>query len=363
MASTRALFGTHEVNPDGSLRENVNAWTNMGLDFDGKCTRSPTCYRNDNPLDVVDDLSCKTDTTPGDGNQCRDNQIGRLFKLAAGSPNIGIVFGMTEPDWNCEIRRGGFGTVFKVSNYNGEKNDPRVRVDIYSSTGVERPIGWPCRRIPPSLTARIDGVLDPEWYKRPAWEKSESNPWQIPSRNIAANAEPIPNELKNSRVYDALAFVRNGYLVAKLPPSSEHALFGKNTVLPGFRMILERGVLLAEIGKRTEDGNWVLKGTLAGVVDPGDMLNSFREIGVCENMCGSYGSIRDYFNNARDTLRTDTAQPDVNCEMLSFAELIEAQEATVNKTPVDNLPLTGPLNGECPVPAHPEGSRPCDGGT
>ncbi|HMJ16677.1 MAG TPA: hypothetical protein VK524_34920 [Polyangiaceae bacterium] len=353
LAQTRIRFGT--TNDDKALTANPEAWRAIGFDFDKTCTRSRDCLLNDNPSTPVDNFIC-ANTRPGDGNNCRDNEIGKLFKIAESSTNTGRYFGMTEPDWNCELHRGGFSVIFKISNYTGELNDPFVRVDIYNSTGTKNTQLWKCRS---STTGPdITGILNPDWYNQSPWPPGQGQ-FQIPTRNILPGADVTPGQLPDAAVNDPLAYVKNGHLVARFPQGSEVALLGVRTPVPGFRLILDRGVMAVRLRKLTEDDNtWSMEGTMGGVVNPNIMLNSFEEIGYCRNMCGSFNSVTQYLTGNRDSFGTEEVAPSVACTHLSYATSIRAREATVDLVLDDTLPPYGePLNPECPNPRHPGAPR------
>ncbi|HEX3598330.1 MAG TPA: hypothetical protein VHU80_24650, partial [Polyangiaceae bacterium] len=131
LAMNRLLLGSvketpNPMNPSNPvLGPDANAWTNIGFDIDHKCTNSSTCAINDTSYVLEKECTSGMGTSaiPSDGNNCIDNSIGRLFNLAANAPSVGDWFGMTEYDFNCELWRGGFTIIYKISNYNGQYND------------------------------------------------------------------------------------------------------------------------------------------------------------------------------------------------------------------------------------------------
>jgi hypothetical protein len=362
MAQTRIRFGT--TNDDETLTPNPFAWRDIGFDFDETCTGSPTCLIDNDPSRPVEKYACQNTVGVGDGKLCRDNQIGKLFQVAESSNNVAKFFGMSEQDWNCELHRGGFSIIYKVSNYNGQLNDPDVRVDLYNSIGAENPQGWNCRGT--DAGPSIAGTLDPNWHSKSMWPPNGGK-FLIPSRNVKAGTPPAPaGHLQDAAVSDGAAFVRNGILIASFPPRSEVALLGTRTPVPGFRLILDRGLLAAELKKETENG-WTLKGTLAGVVDQGLMIESFEEIGFCDNICGSYGNVIDYLGLRKDALFRADDPASSACDALTYATTVVARQASINATLDRRLPEYGePLNPECPEPRHPEAPRQnctCNGNT
>jgi hypothetical protein len=351
---SRLRLGT--ANDDATLSPNMNAWRDIGFDLDKRCTASSTCQ--DSLQEPIYEVACQHPSAqrPYDGNQCRDNELSKLFKLASSSPSIGVWFGMTEADWNCEFHRGGFGNMFKISDYNGKKNDRAVRVDLYSTLGLQQLPTWTCRN-------RIQDALDPNWSSRISWRADEH--WKIDSTSISISAPDSGTELPDAKVYDATAFVRNGYLFAKLPDNAPFGFNGTYTKIPGFGVHLYRGVLVGELVKEP-DGTWsIYNGTIAGVVRPDQLLETFEAMGFCKNLCTTYDQVKDYLNTYRDALTNTTdILPNTPCDGLSFGEGFKARQATASKQDIETPP--DPTN--CPQPRHPNAPRqgcvcPVGGGT
>lgn len=347
------------------LNEVTNPWADLGFDLDKSCKNSPSCQVNgQNVVDVT--CAPHTESTlPLDGNGCRDNTIGRLFKLAAAS-NPGFYFGMTEADWNCELRRGAMSVIFKVSQYNRQKNDRQVRLDMYTSVGLVNPSSFLCRSklgTNGQLVQAIDGTLplEPPWYQR-AFPPSSAH-WRVTAESIAPNADPTEDHnLPDARWNDPIAYVRNGYLVAHLPDGTEYWLNGKNAAVPGFRLIVSQPILVAKLS--TDKGEWTMSdATLAGLIEPNIMIRSFREFGFCENMCTSYNLVVSTLTDNQDALLgSKEPKPDVKCNALTWGGQIEARQATVWKEDLD-APAAHYPPLECPEPAHPaaprQGQGPC----
>ena len=222
---------------------------------------------------------------PNDGNNCRDNEIGNLFNIASSSPSIGKWFGMTEADWNCEMHRGGFGTMLKVTNYNGKKNDQAVRLDVYTSLGLRdlNNVPWRCRT---SI-------------------ESASRSRVAQSRLLAAQ-----RTLENRKVIDCVRCRGRG----QRPAEFEDLRLGRFRPerlsvrsAPGrCGSVVEREVHCCsgfppdrpsghDRGRAGQDQNdlWTVDhGLIAGVVNAGEMLQTFREIGLCENLCGTFDQVK-----------------------------------------------------------------------
>jgi hypothetical protein len=351
LALSRLRLGTAKDDP--ALTPDDNAWQDIGFDFDKQCTNSATCEVDQ--MQVTDRSCANTNLTPFDGNQCRDNEIGKLLKVAAMSPTVGPFYGMTEQDWNCEIHRGGFSLIFKISGYNGKNNDRDVRLDMYTSTGLQKLPAWTCR-------ATIDAPLSTDWFNRPDWLSTDA--WKVAQRSIdlAAPDPTDPTELKNSVASDVAAFVRGGYLYAELPDGAEFWLNGENTPVPGTRQIMHRAIMVGQMIKGQDDLWTIDHGLLEFVTSPGELLQSFQEFGYCENMCEGFNQLRNYLNTHQDTL-TGTAEslPATPCNGLTLAFDMKARQATALAK--DVVPVQAPVT--CPQPRHPAAPRqgtPCDGG-
>jgi hypothetical protein len=275
LALSRLRAGTTKDDPP--LTPDDFAWQDVGFDFDKRCTRSATCEVDQMQ---VSELSCaNSNLTPFDGNQCRDNELGKLLKVASLTPTVGEYFGLTERDWNCELHRGGFTIMFKISRYNGRNNDQDVRLDMYTSTGLQRTPNWTCR-------ATIDAQLATDWHTRAPWISTDT--WKIAQRSIdlAAPDPADPNEVRNSKSADPAAYVRGGYLYAELPDSAEFWLNGENTAISGTRQIMHRAILVGQL-IRGQDDLWTIdNGILEFVTTPGEQLQSFQEVGFCDNIPG-----------------------------------------------------------------------------
>jgi hypothetical protein len=350
-AVSRLRAGT--TKDDAALTPDDNAWQDIGFDLDKQCTRSATCEVDQMQ---INDRSCaNSNLTPFDGNQCRDNEIGKLLKVASMSPTVGEYFGINERDWSCELHRGGFTILFKISRYNGRANDRDVKLDMYTSTGLQKLPTWSCR-------SSIDTPLAVDWYNRASWLSTD--PWKIAQRSIdPAAPEPTdPNEVKNATASDVAAFVRGGYLYAELPDGAEFWLNGENTAIPGTRQVMHRAVLVGQL-IRGQDDLWTIDhGILEFVTSPGEMLRSFQEIGYCDNMCESFFQLRNYLNTHQDTLTgTSETLPTTPCNGLSVAFDLKARQATALAR--DVTPVQAPT--ECPQPRHPAAPRQgtqCDAG-
>jgi hypothetical protein len=350
-AMNRFLLGAVDETPDPMnkqltlLTPNENAWLDIGLDLDGACTNSSTC-QDPKTEKLIKDLSCtNSEQTTHDGNKCIDNSIGYIFNLAATSPLINQWFGMGENDWNCELWRGGFSTIFKVSDYNGQYNDDSVRFDMYTSTGLQSLPTWSCRKT-------IDAPLE-QWDAHAIWSKRSH--WIISQDSISPSADGTGTEVPDSKWADPTAYVRGGWLIVHLPDASWVWLNGERTPVPGFREIMHRNVTAVKLVHDEQSDTWSMdQGTMAFVARPAEMLEGFAQIGFCENMCGTFDTVKAYLNTYQDMLSTDTSAPNTTpCDSLSYGNKFKALQISATK---DDVKPTAPF-ATCPQPRHPAAPR------
>jgi hypothetical protein len=316
----------------GAADEGPGKWDGIGFDIDNACTNSSSCA-------AVNERACKNDAvTPYDGLECRDNELGQLSKLSAASP-LGQLFGFSEEDWNCELHRGGFSVVFKISGYDGEPNDPMIRFDMYTSTGIRELPGWNCHDT-------IEKPLNPGWSGYADWLRATH--WQIASASLDPSASNSSVDVPDARAADPIAFVRGGYFFAQIPDGTEFWLDGARTPVPGFRYLMHRGVIVGRLTRQADD-SWVIEdGTVSFAVLPDEYVNGFRELGFCENMCNAFTTVRDYTKSYVDLIvpAPGGPLPDVPCNALSIAIGFDARQATA--TAQDVVTVSAPQ--ECPDP-------------
>jgi len=195
-------------------------WQQYGFDLDGTCTNSATCR------DVQDQLSCRGATAriPFDGELCRDNSFGSLHAIAAAMPEVGDRFGLKHERVNCGLWRGDYSVVMRVSGYNGQSNDAKVRLDLYVGAGLEALPPWSC-------------PADDFDTRYPHWRQSSA--WRIDTAALRGEIE-TPGELPDSTMRDANAYVREGYLVATFPEDVALRFTGDGASYRGFSLTLHR---------------------------------------------------------------------------------------------------------------------------
>jgi hypothetical protein len=326
------------------LSPNPDAWKSIGFDIDGKCTNAATCQVKET---LVTEKACENgQTVPFDGDNCIDNSMGSIFLIGATAPSVGAWFGLTEQDWDCEMWRGGMSNIYKVSNYNGKYNDDSVTVDTYTTIGVRTFPAWTCRKT-------MDSPLEPNWWTHSRWPTVMH--WLITKDSISLSANPNGNDVPDSQYQDPTAYVRGGWLVFHPPDGTPLWLNGQRTTVPGFRQIMHRSVTAAQIVHDQQSDLWSLQnGTTAYVARPNEVLQSFRGIGFCENMCGTFDSMKNYLNTYQDVLATDVNAPaSTPCDALSYGTAFHAGQITVDAQ--DVVDADPPV--DCPQPRHPGAPR------
>jgi len=296
----------------GSLAENGqldnNAWQDIGFDLDGVCTGVESCTGDDSPP------SCKP-TVPQistDGHDCRDNTFGRLEYAAALVPELSKKYGLSDDAFNCALCVGDYNYLFRISGYNGEANDDNVRVDLYPSPGLDKPLPWDCK--------------DPSWKDHPCFTPDEK--FQVtPDSMSAPQAGP---DLSDSKVFDAAAYVRDGYLVVKFPDNTLVWFPGYKALVVAFPILIQKGLLA---GKLTHDvdGVWrITDGTIGGRVKGPDLVQGFRDLGLCE-ADPNYSVMVDFVNKNLDVLADGTNNADATCDAMSTAFAFTAQQVVAGK--------------------------------
>ncbi len=305
---TSVRLGALDANGNGT-----DEWQQLGLDLDGVCTNSITCASETR-------TSCRSGSAelPFDGELCRDNTFGRLFELAAAVPDLSTTLGVNETDLNCLLWNGAFTIITKVTGYNGMADDDRVRVDFYISPGTETPSPWTCP------LAEFANTF-PRWLT--------STPWRISANELTA---PISEagQLPDSTIADADAYVRQGYLAARLPRGSRLGFAGEDDPFPGFDLTFaDEAVYTGEIS-RGRDGTWLVRdGLLAGRILSDDILDSFRAVGFCPTN-PLYAGLENFVRANADVLGDGTTDDERACDALSAGIAFEAAQVRPGQSEV-----------------------------
>jgi len=283
-------------------------WQQYGFDLDGTCTNSATCR------DVQDQLSCRGTTAriPFDGELCRDNSFGSLHAIAAAMPEVGDRFGLKHERVNCGLWRGDYSVVMRVSGYNGQSNDAKVRLDLYAGAGLEALPPWSC-------------PVDDFDTRYPHWRQSGA--WRIDTAALRGEIE-TPGELPDSSMRDANAYVREGYLVATFPADVALRFTGDGASYRGFSLTLHRSIWTGKL-TRSQNGSWgISDGLIGGRIRKSDFVRTFREQGLCEGplYADLVGYVEESVDIVADENTSSEGQP--SCDAISFAIGFDAAAMT-----------------------------------
>jgi cysteine-rich repeat protein len=237
-----------------------------------------------------------------------------LQSLAAAVPEIGKRFGIAEQEFNCDLWRGSYTIMLRVSGYNGQPDDASVRVDLYISPGliVDRP--WEC-------------PVENFATTYPLWRAAL--PWGVDPDTLTG---PITQEgaLPPSKVGDAQAYVRNGYLVARFPDDSLVRFAASGARFRGFAMKVQKSVWSGKLSLG-QDNVWKIKdGMFGGRVRSSDLIQSFRQIGLCpgSGLDPFYKDLVQYIQQEADVTADGTDDPQRDCDAISLGIAFEASQLT-----------------------------------
>lgn len=137
-------------------------------------------------------------------------------------------------------------------------------------------------------------------------------------------------------VSDPHAYVREGYLFAKLPDGAVVRLAADGTRYRGFALTMYKGLWSTRL-ERMQDGRWhMFDGLAAGRVLTDDLIKSFRQIGLCPGvgLDGFYDSVVEYIQQNSDLLSDGTKDPNRACDSMSFGIAFEGAQLTPG--PIEN---------------------------
>lgn len=310
----------------GSLNEqggvDPNAWQDMGFDLDGTCTGSDTCEGADSPPSCAPPVP----QISVDGHNCRDNTFGRLEYTANLVPEIARKYGLSDDAFNCALCVGHYNFVIRVTGYNGQPNDDQVRVDLYPSPGLERPLPWDC--------------ASGDWKNHPCW--MSDMPWTVQD-DAVVDGRPGP-QLGDAKLFDPAAYVRDGYIVTQLPDDTLFWFPGYNALVVAYPLRFHKGTVAGKLS-RGADGVWrITDGTIAGRIKAVDAVKGLRLIGFCEQD-PNYGLMADFVGKNLDVLADARKDPNVTCDAMSLGITFNALQATAGKLAPVEPPVECVLRG------------------
>jgi hypothetical protein len=301
------------------LGESAGAQSAIGLDVDSTCT----CL-GDGPSCLYPPYATKDHC---DGTNGIDNSAAGIFKsiaAALGADGFGSTF------YSQMAEQGEWSLLVRVQGYNGQVDDPKVKLSIYMTPGYLGDGG-----------AGGAGGVTPD--PQPKWDGNDA--WAISTDSLADGAS-----LDMPIYFDANAYISGGQLVANLP----------NFFIPfqgtdsSLNVSLTAGVLIAAILNPESDNlGWrIVNGTIAGRWKTADLfknLGSFSSSG--QSFCNDGGITYTTFKKSicgfvdiASTLGGAT----LDCDAISFGMLFQTMPAKL-----------GPLYVPVPSPSTcPEGQDP-----
>jgi hypothetical protein len=314
----RLLLGSRGV--DGRL--DPTAWQRVGFDLDDLCTGSTTCSA-DSP-----ELACEPNSgaVPQDGEHCLDNQLGQLDYQLDTLPETSGKYSATDRDLNCYLCRGAFNLLTRITEYNGQPDDPRVRVDLYPSPGTA------------ALGDADCGEL--VWPEADCWDRSE--PWLIDGEYL--ESDPGESDLAPSTLDDPGAYVSGGWLVITLPENTPLGLVSIHPEAPPvLRLVIRDGLLVGRL--HHDGGQWrVDDGLISGRARLTDLEREFGNLGLCAATDPvATALVTRFMETAADLVSTGPNVPDAPCDALSLALAVSARQAT----PGELASAAAPHSPEC----------------
>lgn len=297
----------------GSLDENgtldPNAWQSIGFDLDGTCTGSDTCPRTGDPR-----VSCVPSSAQvaRDGQFCRDNTFGRLEYTAQLVPELAKKYGLNDDAFNCALCTGQYNFLLKITGYNGLPDDDQVRVDLYPSPGLEKPLPWNCAL--------------PDWKTHPCF--TPDLPWTLRADSVLGSTSGV--DVGPSKLFDDSAYVREGYLVVRLPEDTLFWFPGTKALAVAYPLALQKGIVTGRIVKGPDGVYRIEDGIIAGRAKKDDMLRGFRLIGFCEDDA-NFPLMEQFISSNLDTLSDGTTDPARPCDSMSVGLAFTGLQAKPGK--------------------------------
>ena len=272
----------------------------FGLDLDGVCTNAADCPQ------IQDAVSChaRSAQLPYDGDKCIDNAFADLVSLTTLIPQLGQRYGWSEAAFNCGLRRGSYNMIMRITGFNGTADDPKVRVDWYTSNGLQSPPSWDCAN---------DRAAD----HAQAWDASA--PWRLSAAELVGEIG-MPGQLPDSHVSDPDAFISGGVLVSQMPDGAALRLAGDGQPFRGFYLPLHEGRWIGRLVRGADDQHWSLRdGLVVGRARSGEVMAGLRDQGFCMGvgLDSFYEYVSMVVDEYADVLADGSDHPEALCDALS----------------------------------------------
>jgi hypothetical protein len=223
--------------------------------------------------------------------------------------------------WSQAILRGDWTILLRVSNYNGQKNDAKVRLDWY---------------VPDKF---------PEDKGIPKWDGTDA--WPIRTTCLLESKEGVP-DIEQPKYYDDNAYVTDGVLVGSFTNSAfqvsaDYIIEFNGSFITGK---LEEGPNGWQIEGGTLGSRWKLSSLLAH-------MGRVKILGipVCTNH-PAYAAVKAEFCSHADIF-SGLGTPTTPCDSLSAGMLFETRPAllgdisTDEMQPSDCASAVDPANDDC----------------
>lgn len=282
---------------DIRLRQQANAWREIGLDLDGLCTTT-----------ALSDVECQPPSDVGiqlDGEGGIDNAFHSLFEV------IDLVF-PSLADTAGAVSEAGVGVVvLSIDGWNGSANDSRVEVTLTQS--VAGTSGTADQTAPPAVEfvnyePFMPGSTTP--LPPPSWD---GNDWLW-----VRDETFFMGDTSRPRVQDTNAYIAEGTLVMRLPDRAEILFAGEDQ---GIRVQLTDAYVFgtfdeafARVSPMTVTGRWSVL----------DLLDTASAVNICAGDT-EYGILERKLEEVADVRSTPgTGGGAATCDAVSMGVTFEA---------------------------------------
>ena len=187
-----------------------------------------------------------------------------------------------------------------------------MRVDLYPSPGLEKPLPWNCAL--------------PDWKTHPCF--TPDLPWTLRADSVLGSTSGV--DVGPSKLFDDSAYVREGYLVVRLPEDTLFWFPGTKALAVAYPLALQKGIVTGRIVKGPDGVYRIEDGIIAGRAKKDDMLRGFRLIGFCEDDA-NFPLMEQFISSNLDTLSDGTTDPARPCDSMSVGLAFTGLQAKPGK--------------------------------